>query len=297
MITVCGASGKTGEKISRMLINKNVAVRCIGRNESHLQELKKLGAELCLGDQENAEFLTKAFTGADAVYFLIPPVYNSSDYRAHYNEMGKVAFEAIEKSGVKKVVFLSSLGAELDHDNGPVKGLHDVEAILQKLTTVDIAFLRPSYFMENTLGTIPMIKAQKMNGGPVPPDVPFCMIATNDIAVKAAELLGELNFKGHTVHEIFGDYLSYRQATSIIGRVIGIPDLPYIQFSPEDAVNGLVQSMGLSRNLAESFVELGVGLGKGLLRPLNIDPQKPNAPTRFEAFARSVFLTVYNQST
>lgn len=296
MITVCGASGKTGEKISRLLIKKGVPIRCIGRSEFHLQELKSSGAELCIGDQEDAGFLTRAFTGASAVYYLVPPVYNTNDFRAHYNKMGRVAFEAIEKSGVTKVVVLSSLGAELDHDNGPVKGLHDVEAILKKLSSVDIAFLRPSYFMENTLGTIPMIKAQKMNGGPVPADVPFCMIATNDIAVKAAELLYELNFKGHSVHELFGDYLSYKKATSIIGRAIGIPDLPYINFQPEDAINGLVQSMGLSRNLAESFVELGVGLGKGLLRPLTIDPLKPNTQTRFEEFVTSVFLPVYNQS-
>ncbi len=296
MITVCGASGKTGEKISRLLIKKNVAVRCIGRNESHLLELKKLGAELFVGNQEDEGFLTSAFTGADAVYFLVPPVFNTSDFRAYYNEMGKVAFNAITKSGVKKVVVLSSLGAELDHDNGPVKGLHDVEAILKGLTSVDIAFLRPSYFMENTLGTIPMIKAQKINGGPVPADVPFCMIASGDIALKAAELLYELKFEGHTVNEIFGDYLSYKQATAIIGKAIGIPDLPYIHFPPEEAVNGLVQSMGLSRNMAESFVELGVGLGKGLLRPLNIDPQKPNVPTKFEEFVKNVFVPVYNQS-
>jgi uncharacterized protein YbjT (DUF2867 family) len=293
MITITGASGKTGSHLANVLLEKKVAIRCVGRDEVHLSHFKNKGAELFIGDQGNVDFLTKAFTGADVAYLLIPPNMQTSDFRAFYNEMGKVALEAINRSGVKKVVFLSSIGAEIDHDNGPVKGLYDVENMLRTLSTVDIAFLRPAYFMENTLGNIPLIKSQKINGGPSKGDVPFCLIATKDIAEKAAELILENKFTGHKIYDLFGDYLSYKKITSIIGENIGIPALQYIEFTPEDSIFALVQ-MGLSRNLAESFVELSSGLSKKMLNPTTIGTDTPNTPTRYSEFVRDIFVPMYN---
>jgi uncharacterized protein YbjT (DUF2867 family) len=106
------------------------------------------------------------------------------DFRAYYNDLGSIATNAIRDSNVKKVVFLSSLGAEHPEGTGPVVGLHDVEAKLRTLKAVDIVFLRPGYFMENTLMTIPLVKSQKINGNATNPNAPIAIIAGKDIAEK-----------------------------------------------------------------------------------------------------------------
>ena len=68
MITVMGATGHTGKKIAEALLDASEKVRALGRSESKLAELKKSGAEVLTGDASDAEFLTKAFRRAEAVY-------------------------------------------------------------------------------------------------------------------------------------------------------------------------------------------------------------------------------------
>jgi uncharacterized protein YbjT (DUF2867 family) len=72
MITIMGATGHTGKKITEALLKAGKKVRALGRSENKLAELKRAGAEVLAGDTTDAAFLTKAFRGADAVYTLLP---------------------------------------------------------------------------------------------------------------------------------------------------------------------------------------------------------------------------------
>lgn len=295
MIAVTGATGKTGSKITDMLLEKGEKVRVIGRSSERLKIFKDKGAEIAAGDQGDAAFLTRSFTNADSAYLLIPPKVDSPDIIAYYNAMGDAAVTAIRDSGIKRVVFLSSLGAEQEQGTGPVKGLHDVEQKLSWIIGVDIVILRPGYFMENTLGSIPLIKQKGINGGSIVADKQFAVVATRDIAAVAAGLLGEGSPGVVRIRELFGDLLTSAEMTRLIGEAIGIRDLPYVQFSEEDAAAAFVQ-MGFSKNVADSFVEMGRALGEGRIHPVEIDPQRPNTPTRFAQFAREVFKPAYERS-
>jgi uncharacterized protein YbjT (DUF2867 family) len=217
------------------------------------------------------------------------------DVRKYYNHMGDVAAEAIKQSGVRKIVFLSSLGAELDAGTGPVIGLHDVEARLETLVHTDIAILRPGYFMENFLMNASLIKNQNINGNTAPADALVSLIASRDIAQKAAELLVSLSFSGHTIVELFGDRMSYKELTRILGEALGKPDLPYVQFPEEEAIKSMT-SMGLSTDMAEGFVELAAAIGKGMIHPTHINPFKPNTATTFKKFAEKVFEPVFQKT-
>jgi uncharacterized protein YbjT (DUF2867 family) len=295
MIVVTGATGKTGSVIADLLLEKGEKVRVIGRSSERLKQLRDKGAEIEVGDQGDPVFLTRSFSNADSAYLLIPPKFDALDIRVFYNTMGDSAVAAIKDSGIKKVVFLSSLGAELEHGTGPVAGLHDVEDKLKWLIGVDIAILRPGYFMENTLGTIPLIKNQRINGSSMVSNAPVAMIATLDIAVKAVKLLTEKAFLGVSIIDLYGDRLSYWEATRQIGAVIGMPDLPYVQFSDKDAVAAF-RKMGVSENVALSYVELSHAISMGKVRPTQIDPDKPNTPTRFKQFAEQVFRPAYKMA-
>lgn len=288
MIIITGATGKTGSVVAQTLLERGEKVRVIGRSAERLENLRLKGADIAIGDQGDAAFLTKAFTGADALYLLIPPRYDAEDFRRYYNDLGDAAVAAIRRSEVEKVVFLSSLGAEKTSGTGPVVGLHDVERKLRTLTDVDIVFLRPGYFMENTLGTMELIKTKGINGGPMPPDIPLTLAATADIGVKAAGLLQNRSFTGHTVVEIAGDRQNYADMTAIIGKALEIAELPYIQFSDADA-EAAFSAMGLSTSVARSYIELMHGISEGLVGTTQGDADALSAPTRFEQFVEEVF--------
>src|SRR5688572_2407859 len=100
MITVMGATGNTGKKITEMLLKAGEDVRALGRTESKLAELQNAGGEMMAGDTNHASFLTKAFRGADAVYTLLPTDPSSSNYRAAQDRQGEAIVEAIRNSGV-----------------------------------------------------------------------------------------------------------------------------------------------------------------------------------------------------
>jgi uncharacterized protein YbjT (DUF2867 family) len=295
MIVITGATGQTGSKIAELLIGKKDKIRVIGRSAERLTRFLDKGAETMIGDQSDAQFLTNAFAGADAGYLMIPPKFDSPNVRKYYNSLGDAAITAIRKSGIRKIVFLSSLGADKDEGTGPVLGLHDVERKLELVKTTDIAFLRAGYFMENTLMNISMIKTQRIIGNHIAADAPILTVATKDISMKAADLLSSRTFMGHVTVELFGHRISYQEMTKIIGDRIGMPDLKYVQFSEKDAITGLV-SMGLSLNIAESFVEMSQGISTGKITTVSEDPNKPTAPTKFTEFVNDLFIPAYTKN-
>jgi hypothetical protein len=213
MIAITGATGRTGSKIANLLLGKGMKIRVIGRSEEKLKSLKERGAETAIGDQGDLRFLIKAFSGCDAVYLIIPIQLKMTSVRSHYNKMGNVAAEAICKSGVKKVVFLSSLGAELNVWSSPVIGLHDVEVKLRMLTHVDLVILRPGYYLEHDNTIVSPLKFRYTQDYSKSPYVPVVMIGSKDVAVKAAMLLETMSFTGHTVIKSFGELITYREVS------------------------------------------------------------------------------------
>lgn len=295
MVTILGASGKTGMKAAEILLAEGEKIRCVGRSLEHLLPLIEKGAEAFIGDQADARFLTGAFMEARAAYVLIPPKIDADDVRNYYNTMGQALVKSVKRSGLRKIVFLSSLGADRDSDTGPVLGLHDAEKALDALANVDMVFLRAGYFFENTLMNVSFIKNNRINVNPIDPDAPILMVASKDIGEKAAELLAKRGFSGHTIVEFFGERISYRGVTKIIGDKIGVPYMPCIQAPDQYAIQNMT-ALGLSLNMAESFVELAHGISLGAVTTTKLDPAKPNAPTKFKDFVDEVFYPLYRKA-
>lgn len=283
MITVMGATGHTGKKITESLLDDGEAVRALGRSADKLAELQSAGAETRIGDTNDAEFLTEAFRGSDAVYALLPTNPSAPDYRAEQDKQGEAIVSAIRDSGVKYVVALSSVGAELSEGTGVILGLHAQEERLKRLTGTNILLLRPVSFFENFYNSLALIKYEGINGDSVIPDLAVPMVATRDIADVAAKALRRRDWNGVVVRELLGPRdLSNAEATRIIGEHIGKPDLKYVQFSDEDQISAFV-SAGLSESFANLYVEMTRAFNNGTLKPKR--SSENTTPTQFEDFA------------
>ena len=184
------------------------------------------------------------------------------------------------------MVNLSSLGAHRSDKLGPINGIYDHEQRLNKMAGVHIVHLRPAYFMENHFNSLGVIKQAGFNGGALKADAAIPQIATQDIADVAAQYLSKLDFAGQVVHELLGPKdLSMQEATVVLGKAIGKPDLKYVQFSYEDTEKALL-GMGFSKDVARLFVEMIRGFNDGLAKPTQGRDARTTTPTTFEEFSK-----------
>jgi uncharacterized protein YbjT (DUF2867 family) len=293
MYVILGATGHTGSAIAENLLAKGEKVRVIGRNKERLARLSGQGAEAFVGDATDSRFLTEAFGGARAVYFMVPPNPASSDYRGFQTRVIDAGVEALEAAGVHYVVALSSFGADKESGSGPVSGLHELEVKLQRISSLNAVYLRAGYFMENMIPQVSVIQNFGIMGGPVRPDLPLPLIATEDIGAVATARLHKLDFSGHERRELLGQRdITYTEAARILGAAIGKPDLAYVQLPPDQFTQALVQ-MGVSDNFASLVVEMAGAMNDGRMKALEPRSAANTTPTSFEQFAQQEFLPAY----
>jgi uncharacterized protein YbjT (DUF2867 family) len=285
MYAITGATGNIGSKVAEALLARGERVRLISRDAARLQRFVERGAEPAVGNLLDVKFLTEAFTGARAVFALIPPNYGARDFRAYQGLVGNAIATAIGNAGVTHVVNLSSQGADLPRGTGPILGLRDQEERLNSLRGVNILHLRPTYFMENLLATIPLIHEKGVAGSAVRGDVRFAMIATRDIAARVVGHLLGLDFAGKSFRDLLGQRdLTLEEAFTVIGRRIGISDLKYVQFGYDDVARAMVES-GFSANTAALMVEMARALNGGLFSVNRPRTAENSTPTAIEEFA------------
>jgi uncharacterized protein YbjT (DUF2867 family) len=262
-ITVMGSLGNISKPLTEKLIASGHEVTVISSTQERVTEIEALGAKAAIGSIEDATFLTGVFTGQDAVYTMVPPNFGAANIRQFIASVGRVYAKAIAASGVKKVVNLSSIGAHLDGGTGPIAGLYDVENTFADLAEVAVKHLRPGYFYVNFYGNIGMIKHAGILGSNYGAETPVVLVHPNDIAAAAAEEL-EDSSTGHSVRYVVSDESTAGEVANVLGAAIGKPELPWIEFNNEDALNGMQQA-GLPEVMAKAYVEMGDATRSGIL--------------------------------
>jgi len=288
MYVLLGAHGNITSRAARLLLQQRQPVRVIGRNPASLAPLQQLGAQLAIGDAQDAAFLTRAFAAASAVYAMIPPDYGAADMRRSQALFGTAIAGALARSGVPRVVNLSSIGAELPAGTGPIVGLHEQEQRLDALPGLDLLHLRPGYFMENHLHAAAAVAALGVYPSLERPDVAVPMVAAADIAAVVARELVEPRARG-VLHLHAPRRYSFEQAAAILGSAIGRPALRYVQAQPDQGLAALLQ-LGFSPDAAARMAEMARWLSAGT--PATLPGPVELTPTTLEDFAprfREVF--------
>jgi uncharacterized protein YbjT (DUF2867 family) len=293
MYVILGATGHTGSIITTSLLLKGEKVRVVGRDASRLERFVRKGAEAFTANVTDASALTKAFSGARAAYLLLPPNMTSQDYRAEQERESDAIAKAVKESGLRYAVHLSSFGAHVPEGTGPIAGLDSSEQKLNAIGGLNVLHLRAGYFMENNLAAIGMIHDMGIFGHALLPDLKLPMIATRDIGDYAAQRILKLDFSGKQTRELLGERdLSMNEATAIIARGIGKPDLRYVQF-PYDQVQQVLMQMGIPPKTAAQFIEMYKAINEGLVAAQEPRSPENTTPTSFEKFVQDVFVSAY----
>lgn len=287
MYLITGASGHTGGAIAKILVNAGQPVTALGQSGDKLASLATLGAKTLPGDVRDPHFATTAFAGADAAFVMIPSDYAAPDFRAYQNAVIDGVIAGLQANRVRYVVTLSTVGAHLTTDSGVLLGLHDMEQKMRaQLPEANVLHLRVGLLFENSFSFIPVIKHAGVVGGfPIRGELKIPMVATQDIAVVAAQRLRALDFQGHGHAYVLGQRdLSFSEMAAIIGQAIQRPELSWVDFAAADAKGGLLQA-GFTPSAADAMLGLSdcINDGRYFAGDLHRTPQS-TTPTSFEEF-------------
>jgi len=291
-----GSLGHISKPLTQKLLKGGHEVKLISSREANRLTIEQLGAEASIGSVEDADFLTRAFAGADAVYTMVPPHFTAPNWKQWIGQIGRNYTAAIKANHVKYVVNLSSVGAHLADGCGPVSGLHKAEEALNTLKEVNIKHLRPSYFFDNLLANVGLVKEMGIMGsnfGEVADKLVFA--DTSDIVDAAFEELSNLKFSGHTVRYIASDERTSEEVAKMIGVAIDKPTLPWVVFTNEQSKAGMLQA-GIPEEIAKNYVEMGDAFHSGRM----LEDYWKNRPAelgkvKLEDFART-FAQVYHSN-
>lgn len=299
-IIVTGSLGYVSTPLTQKLIRKGHSVTVISSKVEKQAEIEALGAKAAIGRMEDVHFLTGVFTGADAVYCMMAPGGNFADPD---NSMRDVLVRAaliadnyvraIQQSGVKRVVYLSSVGAHTDKDNGLLAMHYNAENTLRQLPAdVSIAFMRPVGFYKNLFNYVNGIKTQGVIASNFGAADRVLLVSSGDIAAAIAEEIMS-PMVGRRVRYVASEELTCNEVAGILGAAIGKPDLKWIVITDEQLLSGL-KAFGMNASFAESFVQMNAGTHSGKVYE-DYDRNKPMlGKVKLTDFADE-FAAVYHQ--
>jgi len=293
-IIVTGSLGNTGRPLVEKLVKAGHTVTGIIRNADRQVELEKLGATAAIGSLTDVEFLKTAFAGADAVFCMIPSDYSATDAVRHYRNVAESYAKAIQHSGVKKIVHLSSWGADLDRGTGYILGSHHAENILNTIPDVSITHLRAGFLYYNLFGFVDMIKHTGSIASNYGGNDKIVMAAPFDIAMAASEELIDTS-TGMNVRYIASDDRTANDIAHVLGKAIGQLDLQWKTLSIEEMKKNLEQN-GVPQYAIENIAALNESIHNGNMRKdYDRTGATPTGKIKLEDFARE-FAAVYNKS-
>lgn len=294
-IILTGSLGNIGRPLTEQLVKRGHAVTVITSKSDRQKDIETLGATAAIGSVEDAAFLTTAFTGADAVYTMVPPANYfdpNFDVRVHCRKLGHIFAQAIRESGVQRVIHLSSIGAHLSRGSGLILGHYDVESILEELSDVDITFMRPVGFFYNLLGFIPAIKHQGLISANYGADEMLAWVSPIDIAAAIAKEFDTTPVRRKVTY-VASDELTGHETARILGEAIGIPDLKWVLVSDAERQRTL-EGFGLNQGIAAGLVEMFACQHNGRLLADYYLHKPPLGKIKCKDFAKQ-FAAAFNQ--
>ena len=222
---ITGITGKVGGVAARALLSAGHLVRAVVRDADKGRFWSDLDCEVAIAEMEDADALTRAFTGVTGVFILPPPNFDPEPGFPEAKAVISAVRQALDATRPAKVVCLSTIGAQATQTN-----LLSQRTLMEEtLSTLPlpITFLRPAWFMENLSWDVAEARDQGILSSFLQPlDKAMPMVSTADVGRVAAELLLQ-DWTGKRVVELEGPE---RVCQNAIFRAQGMRDpIPRIQ--------------------------------------------------------------------
>jgi uncharacterized protein YbjT (DUF2867 family) len=260
MFAVAGVTGRTGSVVAATLLERKQPVRVLVRTAEKGETWKARGAEVAVVSLDDADALAKALYGVTGAYFLVPPNYKVEQYMEDRKRIADAIASAVESSGLRHVVLLSSIGGHLSTETGPIRALYYAERRLGAVAP-SMTIVRAPYFMENWVPVLGAARLQGVLPSFLTPSRKISMIAVRDIGHIAAECLLDQP-KGRRVLELSGpqDY-SPEDVAAVMEQYLH--QRVRVQPLPLSAAIPTFTAMGFSEDVARLFEEMYAVMERG----------------------------------
>jgi uncharacterized protein YbjT (DUF2867 family) len=287
MIVVTTPTGLIGHQVLENLLDRGQPIRVIVRDPSRLPSRTLGRVEIFQGSHRDIDTVNKAFAGADAVFWLVPPDPHAESVEAAYVDFTRPATEALRSQGVKRVVGVSALGrgTVMARNAGFVTASLKMDDLIASTGAGYRALTMPS-FMDNILRQAGAIKSQGIFFSPISGDRKLPSVATRDIANVAAKLLLDPSWSGNGSVPVMGpEDLSFNDMAQIMSEVLG-KSVGFQQI-PGEAFKARLIGSGMSQAMAQGMLDMAMAKNEGLD---NAEPRTPESttPTTFRQWCEEV---------
>ena len=276
-------AGNIGGAVANSLIAAGHDLTVISRHPHNCTNLVARGARLVEGSIDEPAVLDRAFTGAQSLFWVTPFAFDQPNYIDWALRVASTAADAARRNGVRRVVLVSSVGAQNEKGVGPIACCRPTELAFARAVP-ELCCLRAASFMENFLAHVSTMASQGAIYSPHPTDRAMPMVATRDIASKATEALLGKSWSGVRIVGVHGpEDLDHASAARVISDAIGRP-VRHVEVTPDEARLAMVQQ-GLPAFVADLLADMYRGFREG--RMVRAEPRSPETttPTTLRRFA------------
>jgi uncharacterized protein YbjT (DUF2867 family) len=263
MYIITGASGRVGSAVVANLIKKGKAVKGIIRNDKKADKLKQQGAEVAIADSFDLQALTEAVKGGSTLFAITPETGKNDNVIADTKKILENYRKAIESSSIKKVVGLSSMGAQYNKNSGNLLMSYLLEHAFEGLD-VQTTFIRPSYYFSNWMMSLPMIKEKGILATFYPVDMKISMVSPIDVAAYAQDILTK-DDDGSKIYELLGHDYSPADVAQAFANALGRE--VKAQQIPPDQWEKTLKEAGFSPDGIRNFIEMTELVVAGKTKP------------------------------
>jgi NAD(P)H dehydrogenase (quinone) len=245
MFAVTGITGNVGGEVARNLLAAGQPVRAVVREVGKGETWTKLGCDLVEADINDASALTTAFRGVDGVFVLVPANFDPLPDFREARAIAATLRSAIEAARPGRVVYLSTIGAQATQSN--LLTQHSIIEQALGESSMPISFLRPGWFMENSIWDVAPARNGMISSFLQPLNKPVPMVATADIGRVAAQLI-QTTWNGRSVVELEGPHrVTPKEIAATFADLLGRP--VKTEAVPRQTWESLFKSQGMKNPL------------------------------------------------
>lgn len=248
LLLVTGATGPTGRATVQELRKAGARVRAfVHAEDARADALRKLGAEVVVGDLLDLAAVRAATKGVTAAYFVYPIRSGLIDATAYFAQ-------AASEAGVKAIVNMSQISARSDAKSNAARQHWVSERLLDRSGVPVVVHLRPTFFAQwllyfgrgNKIASTGVIELPFGEGRHAP-------IAAEDQARFIAAVLRDPAPHAGKTYPLYGPVeMNHHEIAALVGKVLGrpitytpqsIPDFK-AQLESQRAPQHLIQHLG-----------------------------------------------------
>jgi uncharacterized protein YbjT (DUF2867 family) len=285
MIVVTAPTGQIGHQVVEGLLALGQSVRVIVRDPARLTPGVRGRVQVIEGSHGDLEVVTKAFSGADAVFWLVPPDPKANSVMSAYVDFTRPACEALVSRGVQWVVGITALGRGTPQARsaGFVTGSFAMDDLIAGTGVNYRAVTNPS-FMDNLLRQQAPIKNKGVFFSPIDGDRKMPICATRDIAAVSVKSLVDRTWSRQDHVAVLGpEDLSFNDMAAIMSEVLDKP-IRYQQIPFETYKSQFIER-GMSESMAQGMTDMARAKNEGLDNAERRGPEN-STPTSFRQWCK-----------